>query len=165
LTAQPLNARVHLSWPAVPDATGYLLSRASSSNGAPEATFPLAALTYLDTGLNNGTEYWYAVAATNSIGPGANTEWVLAVPQAPTPPSFLPGSGVKLEPGSGVATIKFGASNGWEYQIKYTDDLLSGVWTAIDPPGWQTATSNGTMTVTDPTATNSPQRFYRIEIR
>jgi len=104
------------------------------------------------------------VAATNNFGPGGNSAWVPATPQAPTSPAFLPGSGVSVNVGTGAATLTFTASDGWQYQIVYKDDLLSGVWTAV-PPGWQTASSNGTMTVTDPNATNSPQRFYRVEIR
>ena len=169
LTAQALNERVNLTWSAVSEATGYLLSRASTSNGAPDATFPTAALTYLNTGLINGTEYWYAVAATNNSGPGANSEWVAATPQAPTPPSFLPGSGIThVDPITGHATIAFGVTSNWYYRIVYKDDLLTGDWLPVQPPtnGWHTATNSGIMTLIDTnTAGGVTQRFYRIEMQ
>ena len=170
LTAQALNARVFLSWASVSGADSYLLSRSSASNDIPNATnFPAATTTYLDTGLTNGTEYWYAVTATNASGPGAMSGWVSAMPVAPTAPSFLPGSGITtVDPLTGHATLAFGVTSNWNYRIVYKDDLLTGAWLPVQPPleGWHTATNSGTMTLTDTnTAGGVTQRFYRIEIQ
>ena len=168
LTAQPLNARVHLSWsPVSPPPDGYLLSR---SNGTSVVTFPpLATTTYLDTGVTNGTEYWYAVAATNSAGLSPMSEWVLAVPLPSTPPSFLPGSGIShVDSITGNATITLGVTSNWYYRIVYKDDLLAGEWLPVQPPtdGWHFITNTGTMTLTDTnTAGGITQRFYRIEVQ
>jgi|GEM_PF-2387997 len=169
LTAQALNARVFLSWASVSGADGYLLSRSSASNDIPNATnFPAATTTYLDTGLTNGTEYWYAVTATNASGPGAMSGWVSAVPVAPTAPSFVPGRGISSVNSGAGATITFNVVSNWNYRIVYKDDLLTGDWLPVQPPieGWHTATNTGTMTLTDTnTAGGVTQRFYRIEIQ
>ncbi len=82
----------------------------------------------------------------------------------PPTPAFLPGGGVGMSDSG--ATLAFEGVSNWNYRIVYKDDLLNtNVWTALVPPGWLTATSNGTMQINDPTSTNIPMRFYRIEIQ
>ena len=64
-----VNAAPVTAYPAV---TGYNVYRGTSSGG--ESGTPIASnvsLPYSDTGLTNGTAYYYKVAAVNSIGAGA----------------------------------------------------------------------------------------------
>lgn len=61
---------IQLNWSPSTEATGYILERRTDSpnSWAVVANFPATTQTYLDTSLLPGTEYWYRVAATNSIG-------------------------------------------------------------------------------------------------
>lgn len=166
LSAVGLNARILLMWNAVTNADSYYLYRSDATNGSYTAIYPVSATNFLDTSLTNGTSYWYAVQSTNSMGASALSAWVTATPAAPPPPAFLPGGGVSLNPATGAATISFNGTNGWQYLVEYTDNLTPpAVWTNVAGTTWLTAASNGTLTVTDAAATNSPQRFYRLEVQ
>jgi hypothetical protein len=63
------SGQVALTWTAGSGATSYNVYRGTKFDG--EATTPIATVTgtsYTDTGLTNGTTYYYNVAATNSVG-------------------------------------------------------------------------------------------------
>jgi hypothetical protein len=86
------NAAVILSWTASPGATSYNIYRATTSGG--EGTTAVGTSTstgFTDTGLTNGTTYWYKVSATNSAGTSAQSSEVSATPttSSPPPPSSL----------------------------------------------------------------------------
>ena len=162
LTAVGVNTHVLLQWTGATNATGYKVYQATTNGGPYSVVGTTNVASYLDTGLFVGTTYYYRVSATNSGGESAKSDQVSATPAALTTPAFLPGSRVNVNSGTG-ATIKFGATNGVQYRIVYKDDLLStNNWLPADPV-WQIATNTAPMTITDPNATNSVQRFYRIE--
>ena len=81
LTATAGNAQVTLSWAAASGATGYNVKRATTSGG-PYTTVAsgVTATSYTNTGLTNGTPYYYVVSAVNSAGEGANSTQVTATP-------------------------------------------------------------------------------------
>jgi cellulose 1,4-beta-cellobiosidase len=70
LTATPGNAQVALAWTASSGATSYNVYRGTAPSG--EGSTPIATgittTTYTNTGLTNGTTYYYTVAAVNSVG-------------------------------------------------------------------------------------------------
>ena len=83
LSAIPGNAQITLNWPAVANAAGYFLFRGTSSGN--ETTLVVGNYTgtsYTNSGLANGTTYYYVVAATNSVGLGANSPEANATPSA-----------------------------------------------------------------------------------
>jgi fibronectin type 3 domain-containing protein len=84
LTASAGNGRVGLTWVAPSGAKSYEIKRASSSAGpfVQIATSTFAG--YTDTGLSNGTTYYFAVAAVNSGGASANSAAVAAKPTSST---------------------------------------------------------------------------------
>ena len=85
LTATPGNAQVALAWSASTGATGYAIGRAPT-NAGPFATVGQAASTsYTDTGLTNGSPYYYVVSASNAAGSSADSAPVAATPAAPAP--------------------------------------------------------------------------------
>jgi len=93
LSAVPGNTQVSLSWNSSLGATSYNLKR-STSSGGPYATIApgITSTTYNNTGLINGTTYYYVVSALNSVGESGNSSQVIATPQAvvpPNPPSNL----------------------------------------------------------------------------
>jgi hypothetical protein len=75
------NAQVSLSWTGSFGATSYKIRRATVSGGS-YATIAsgLTATSYTDTGLANGTTYYYVVSAVDTGGEGANSMEVSATP-------------------------------------------------------------------------------------
>ncbi|MBA3569685.1 MAG: fibronectin type III domain-containing protein, partial [Pyrinomonadaceae bacterium] len=65
-------AQVSLSWASSAGATSYNIKRATTSGG-PYATIAtgITATSYTDTGLTNGTTYFYVVSAVNANGESA----------------------------------------------------------------------------------------------
>ncbi len=84
LVAMPGNALVNLSWNSAANATGYNLKRALT-NGGPYAVIATnyGALAYTNTGLLNGTNYFYVVSSTNISGESANSAQAAARPTSP----------------------------------------------------------------------------------
>ena len=82
LTATPGNAQVSLSWTASTGATGYNVKRGTATGGPYTTVSPLnlSATTFTDTGLTNGTAYFYVVTATNSAGESSNSNQATATP-------------------------------------------------------------------------------------
>jgi fibronectin type 3 domain-containing protein len=91
LTATPGNSQITLAWTASSGATSYKVKRASTSGGPYTTVGSPTSTSYLDTGLTNGTTYYYVVSAVNSGGESANSSEVNATPQsvAPAPPTAL----------------------------------------------------------------------------
>jgi autotransporter-associated beta strand protein len=88
LSATAGNQQATLSWAPVPSATGYFLRRGASSGhetNTVAANYP--GTNYTDSGLVNGTTYYYMVAATNTYGASTNSLEVSITPVAPPPPA------------------------------------------------------------------------------
>jgi hypothetical protein len=84
LTATAGDAQVALSWSASTGAAGYYVKRSTASGGPYTQIAALAGTSFTDTGLTNGTEYFYVVSAYNSAGASANSAEATATPMAPT---------------------------------------------------------------------------------
>ena len=81
LSAIPGNAQVQLNWTSVPGVTGYYVFRGTNSGG--EDTLVVgnySGTSYTDSGVVNGTTYYYVVASTNSNGLGPNSPEASATP-------------------------------------------------------------------------------------
>jgi regulation of enolase protein 1 (concanavalin A-like superfamily) len=126
LTATAGNGFVGLQWPAAVNATVYNVKRATVSGG-PYITVASAVADnlYVNTGLVNGTTYYYVVAATNAFGEGAVS------PEAAATPGLVPAqlhAWLRFDETSGT-TAADSTGHGW-----------NGV--LINSPGWVAGYSN-----------------------
>jgi len=80
LTATAGNAQVSLSWTASSGATSYNVKRATVSGGSYTTVASPTTTSYANTGLTNGTTYYYVVSAVNGAGESANSSQVSATP-------------------------------------------------------------------------------------
>jgi hypothetical protein len=86
LTATAGNAEVNLSWSAGTGATSYNVMRGTATGGPYSPIGSPATASYSDTGLTNGTTYYYVVAAVNANGASGNSNQANATP-TPAPSS------------------------------------------------------------------------------
>src|SRR5579862_5921511 len=87
------NMQVTVSWQAVAGASTYTVYRSTSTSEASFAPIPpdLTGLSLLDTGLINGTTYYYRVRAAAPLGTSPPSAKVAARP-LPPPPASAPGA-------------------------------------------------------------------------
>ena len=81
LIATASNAAVQLTWYNAAHADSYIVKRSTTSgSGYSTIASGVTATSYLDTGLVNGTTYYYVIAATNSFSGSADSAEVNATP-------------------------------------------------------------------------------------
>jgi fibronectin type III domain protein len=85
LVATAGNATVKLTWTASASGnpTSYTIYRGTASDGelpSPLATTTGTTRTFTDTGLRNGTQYFYVVAANNNMGVSPDSNEVTVTP-------------------------------------------------------------------------------------
>jgi subtilase family serine protease len=85
LTAASGDGQVTLTWPAVPGALRYNVKRSLTSGGPYSLLAPdVTGLTFTDTGLVNGTAYYYVISAENTLGESGDSNEATAVPRIPS---------------------------------------------------------------------------------
>ncbi|MFD0587192.1 S8 family serine peptidase [Paenibacillus sp. GCM10027627] len=91
LAATAGNTSVQLSWSASSGASSYTVKRGTASSGPFTAIASgLTSTSFNDTGVTNGSTYYYVVAAKNAAGESANSASVQATPiEAPAAPAGL----------------------------------------------------------------------------
>jgi len=82
LSATSGNGVANLSWNSVSDADGYNIYRSNAYNGTyVKVKDMVSGTSYQDTGLTNGTRYWYKVTAADYAGNESGfSKYVLATP-------------------------------------------------------------------------------------
>ena len=157
LTAQAGNALVNLSWSAVLNATSYNLYRSTTPGG--EGTTPykpgLTGTAYTDTGLTNGTPYYYWLTAVNSLGEGGHSLEVSATPQALTAPVL------KAVAGSSVVNLNWTSSTGATGYAVYRGSPYPGSENLTTPLA--TINSGTTLTYADTTGSNGTTYYYKVK--
>ena len=84
LTATGGDKQIKLTWTAGANATHYSVKRSTAAGGPyTVVTTSAKGVEYTDTGLTNGTTYYYVVAAANVLGESGDSNEASATPQAP----------------------------------------------------------------------------------
>ncbi len=125
LTATAGDGQVALAWNSSGNATNYYLKRSVISGGTYTVIATnLSMLSYTNTGLANGTNYYFVVSATNLAGESANSASVRAQPVSTTPPQL----NVGVNSGSILQFTWPPDHQGWELQVQ-TNPLGDGLGT------------------------------------
>jgi cellulose 1,4-beta-cellobiosidase len=130
LNATAGDAQVTLSWSTASGVTSYNVKQASVSGG-PYTTIAsgVTAISYTNTGLTNGTAYYYVVSGVNSLGEGANSAQVSATPQPPTPPPAP--TGITATAGDTQVSLSWSAAFGaTSYNVKQAT-ISGGPYTTV----------------------------------
>ena len=112
------NAEVSLSWTASTGATSYHVKRSTITGGPYAQVSAPTSANFSDTGLANGTTYYYVVSALNASGESTNSLEASATPAAPAAPPATP-TGLTAAPGNAQASLTWTASAGAaSYHVK-----------------------------------------------
>ena len=145
------NGQVALSWTASSGATSYHVKRSTSSGGPYTQISAPTGASFTDTGLTNGTAYFYVVSAVNAAGESSNSGQVSATPKSPVP--AVPAS-LSATAGNQQVALAWSASSGaTSYHVKRST-TSGGPYTQVSAP---TATN-----FTDTGLTNGTTYFYVV---
>ena len=152
LTATAGNAQVSLSWTASTGATSYNVKRATATGGPYSVVASgVTGTTYTNTGLTNGTTYFYVASAMNAAGESPNSNEASATP---TGPPAAP-TGLTATAGNAQVSLSWMASTGaTSYTVK-RGTATGGPYTVV--------TSGVTATTyTNTGLTNGATYFYVV---
>jgi fibronectin type 3 domain-containing protein len=117
LTATAGNAQVSLTWNASSGASSYNVKR-STTSGGPFTTIAtgVTSTSFTNTGLTNGTTFFFVVSAVNSAGESGNSNQANATPQLAVPPAP---TGLTASAGNAQVSLSWNASSGaTSYNVK-----------------------------------------------
>ena len=157
LAATVGNGTVTLTWNPAGGATSYTVQRATASAGpyATVATLGSSPTSFTDSGLNNGTTYYYVVTGANAAGTSPNSSVLPATPLVP--PTFTSSATASPNPVTqGVSTAINAAVN------DTANTLTNGVVQIIvlDPTGAAALTQN----FTGQSFTSGQSHVYQVSL-
>ena len=148
------NAQVSLIWNAVTGATGYNVKR-STTNGGPYTTVASpTSNSYTDTGLTNGTPYYYVVTASNGCNESAPSSQVSATPVSVSVPPAPTGLSASTGPGAKKITVSWNAVSGATSYTVQRATASAGPYTTI--------TTTSATSVADVGLTSGKTYFYKV---
>ena len=156
LTATSGNAQVVLSWTASSSATSYSIFRGTTAGaeGAAAIATGIIAPSYTDTGLTNGTTYFYKVAAVNASGTGSLSDEAGATPQTPVEPA----SQVIAAGGTAIFSVTPAGMPAPTCQWQVSSDG-GRTWTSLTDTSPYSGTTTSTLTITGATAAMNGNSF------
>ena len=156
-TATEADGQITMSWTAVSGATSYNLYRGTSTGVTTATGTKIAGVTssYTDTGLTNGTAYYYIVTAVNAVGESAASSEASATPVAAVTIPNAP-TGLSATAGDGQITLSWTAVSGATSYNLYRG-TSTGVTTATG-----TKIAGVTSSYTDTGLTNGTTYYYIV---
>lgn len=153
LTESVSNQWVNLSWTALVGATNYNIQRATNSGGPYTQIGNTTTTNYTDITATNATSYYYVISASLSSGETANSDEVVATPEA------WVRVGVQLDPASSQLSLTWPS---WAANLS-----LWGTTNCSPPVVWGQITNapqgtNGVLSVTLP-LTKEGQQYFRLK--
>ena len=153
LTATAGNAQVSLSWTASTGAASYNVYRSTSSGTETSYKTGLTSTTLSDTGLTNGTAYYYKVTAVNATGESVKSNEASATPAATV---MIPAAPTNLTATAGNAQVSLawtGSTGATSYNVYRS--TATGTETSY-------RTGLTTTSLTDMGLTNGTAYFYKV---
>jgi fibronectin type 3 domain-containing protein len=152
LAATAGNAQAALSWNAVAGATSYNIFRSTTPGGEGSTAYQTTTTnSFTDTGLTNGTSYYYQVSAVNAGGQSAKSLEASATPQVAAPAAP---TGFAADPGDANVTLSWNAVSGAN-SYKIYRGTVSGTETLVQ------SGVTGT-TFADAGLTNGTTYYYQV---
>jgi fibronectin type 3 domain-containing protein len=152
LTATAGDGSVALNWSASATATNYFVKRSTTSGSDYTAVATNTSLAFTNTGLSNGTLYYYVVSALNGAGESTNSTQVSARPTS--------SASVAMNAANAAGQLQISwptDHTGWQLQSQ-TNNLGSGLGT-----NWINVTgSDQTNQLTVPLNSTNGAVFFRL---
>ena len=133
LTATAGSGQVALAWAASSGAASYNVKRSTTSGGPYATVASVTGTSFTNTGLTNGTTYFFVVSAVNGAGESMNSTQVNATPQA---------SGFTLQANPASVSVSRGGSATSTIGIARTSFTSSVTLSASGLPAGVTAAFN-----------------------
>jgi hypothetical protein len=149
---------VGLTWSAVSGATGYNVYRGTASGDLSTKTKVMSStpsIAFNDSGLTNGTTYYYQVTAINANGESSGSSEVSAVPSATLPP--LAPTNLSATAASGLVGLTWSAVSGATGYNVYRGTASGTLSTKT-----KIASGVGSAAYTDSTVTNGTTYYYQV---
>ncbi len=150
LTGSAGDSVAALSWNTSAGASAYNLKRSTNSGGPYTVIAKTTGTSFGDSGLTDGTTYYYVVSATGLSGESANSSEFAVTPFFP--PVLL---SVVTAP-AGEFSLQFNGVDGHSYIVQMSTDLTN--WN----PVFTNTQSGGVFMFTDTNAID-PARYYRVK--
>ena len=151
LTADAGDAHVTLAWTASSGAGSYNVKRATFSGGPYAVVTNVTTTLYTDTGLSNGTTYFYVVSALNIAGESTNSPQASATPQP--------------QPNLNISMADTNLTLSWPlvsagFTLQSNTNLTFGTWEAVTSPVPQQIGDQWQVTL--PVTAGDSAIFYRL---
>ncbi len=169
LTASAGNGKIVLSWTSSIGATSYSIYRSSQSGGEGSTAYRsgLTANTFTDTGLTNGTAYFYTVASVNSSGISTQSTQTSATPEGSVNIiSSVTTNASRYSPGAAAAisvTLSNLGSNSVSGTVNINITQLGALTQALTPQGFSLAASQSTTQTFTWTTPNKDFTGYLVQ--
>ncbi|TVY05563.1 pectinesterase family protein [Paenibacillus cremeus] len=148
------DSAVTLNWNLVPSASQYTLKRSTSADMSSavvlSSTLPYTQTTYYDTGLTDGTTYYYTISSSGVGGDGADSAPLALLPSVP----LAAPANVNSAASDGTVSLTWDSMSGVTYSVKRST-VNGGPYTTLQ--SGLTAAS-----FTDHSVTNGTAYYYVV---